>query len=105
MAPPQRGAGGYRDVKVSLGSSEIAEQRGGFGRPGIESPFRDRTKETNLELFGRMCAGEFTAGTRVLRAKIDMQHENMQMRDPVMYRIRDERHHRTGDTWKIYGRT
>jgi len=83
-------------------AEDIAEQRGGFGQAGIESPFRDRPTEDNLDLFHRMREGEFTAGSKVLRAKIDMQHENMQMRDPVMYRIREETHHRTGETWKIY---
>ncbi len=80
----------------------ISSQRGGYGRPGIESPFRDRAVDQNLDLFRRMRTGEFDEGTHVLRAKIDMQHENMQMRDPVMYRIRKLEHHRTGDTWKIY---
>ena len=80
----------------------ISEQRGGYGRPGIESPFRDRPVEENLDRFRRMRAGEFSEGSCVLRARIDMQHDNMQMRDPVMYRIRDEHHHRTGDSWKIY---
>ena len=80
----------------------ISAQRGGYGRPGIESPFRDRSAEESLDLFERMAAGEFVDGACVLRAKIDMQHENMQMRDPVMYRIRKEEHHRTGDAWKIY---
>jgi glutaminyl-tRNA synthetase len=80
----------------------ISEQRGGYGKPGVESPHRDRTPEENLELFTGMRNGDFAEGSRVLRAKIDMQHENMQLRDPVMYRIRDESHHRTGDTWKIY---
>jgi len=80
----------------------IAEQRGGFGQPGVESPFRSRTAAENLDLFRRMRSGEFDEGSRVLRAKIDMQHENMQMRDPVMYRIRSEPHHRTGQDWPIY---
>lgn len=80
----------------------ISAQRGGFGRPGEASPFRDRGIEENLDLFTRMRAGEFAEGTRVVRAKIDMAHENMQMRDPVMYRIRRGHHHRTGDTWPIY---
>ncbi len=83
-------------------SEAISEQRGGYGQPGVESPFRDRPVEENLDLFRRMRAGEFAEGSHVLRAKIDMQHENMQLRDPVMYRIRNEHHHRTGDTWKIY---
>jgi glutaminyl-tRNA synthetase len=80
----------------------ISAQRGGYGQPGVESPFRGRPVEESLDLFGRMRAGEFADGSYVLRAKIDMQHENMQMRDPVMYRIRGEAHHRTGDSWKIY---
>src|SRR6478735_5796155 len=80
----------------------ISEQRGGYGNPGVESPHRNRSVEENLALFRRMRAGEFEEGSHVLRAKIDMQHENMQLRDPVMYRIRDEHHHRTGDAWKIY---
>lgn len=81
---------------------EISAGRGGFGRPGVNSPYRDRTVEENLDLFRRMRAGEFGDGTHVLRAKIDMAHENMQMRDPVMYRIRRAHHHRTGDSWAIY---
>ena len=80
----------------------ISQQRGGFGQPGTESPFRSRTVEENLELFRKMRDGAFDEGTRVLRAKIDMQHENMQLRDPVMYRIRHEPHHRTGNRWHIY---
>lgn len=80
----------------------ISAQRGGYGKPGVESPHRSRTPEENLDLFRRMRAGEFTDGSRVLRAKVDMQHENMQMRDPVMYRIRHEHHHRTGDAWVVY---
>ena len=80
----------------------ISEQRGGYGNPGVESPHRDRAVAENLDLFARMQAGEFGEGERVLRAKIDMQHDNMQMRDPIMYRIRDEAHHRTGTIWKIY---
>lgn len=80
----------------------ISAQRGGYGRPGVESPYRTRTPEENLDLFRRMRAGEFAEGSRVLRAKIDMQHENMQMRDPVMYRIRFRHHHNTGDAWCIY---
>ncbi len=80
----------------------ISEQRGGFGRPGIESPFRDRPVDENFDLFRRMRAGEFAEGSLVLRAKIDMQHQNMQMRDPVMYRIRKAHHHRTRDAWNIY---
>ncbi|MFM7253111.1 MAG: glutamine--tRNA ligase/YqeY domain fusion protein [Ilumatobacteraceae bacterium] len=80
----------------------ISAQRGGYGKPGIESPFRSRSADENLDLFRGMRAGEFADGSRVLRARIDMQHENMQMRDPVMYRIRHEHHHRTGDAWCLY---
>jgi glutaminyl-tRNA synthetase len=80
----------------------IRAQRGGYGKPGLESPFRNRSVDDNLDLFRRMRAGEFPDGSRVLRAKIDMQHENMQMRDPVMYRIRRGRHHHTHDAWLIY---
>ena len=80
----------------------ISAQRGGFGRPGVEGPFRDRPVDENLDLFRRMAAGEFPDGSRVLRARIDMQHENMQLRDPIMYRIRHAHHHRTADDWCIY---
>lgn len=80
----------------------ISAGRGGYGKPGVESPFRNRSPEDSLDLFRRMRAGEFADGARVLRAKIDMQHENMQLRDPIMYRIRNLAHHRTGDTWAIY---
>ena len=76
-------------------SETISAGRGGYGKPGVESEYRDRGVEENLDLFRRMRAGEFPEGSRVLRARIDMQHENMQMRDPVMYRIRDQRHFRT----------
>jgi glutaminyl-tRNA synthetase len=80
----------------------IRAQRGGYGVPGTESPHRDRPVGENLDLFRRMRAGEFADGSMVLRAKIDMQHENMQLRDPIMYRIRRGHHHRTGDTWVVY---
>ncbi|HZX56637.1 MAG TPA: glutamine--tRNA ligase/YqeY domain fusion protein [Ilumatobacteraceae bacterium] len=80
----------------------ISAQRGGYGKRGVESPFRTRSVDENLDLLRRMRAGEFADGSRVLRAKIDMQHENMQMRDPVMYRIRRGHHWRTGDDWVIY---
>jgi glutaminyl-tRNA synthetase len=80
----------------------IREQRGGYGKPGVESPFRNRSIDDNLDLLRRMRAGEFADGSMVLRAKIDMQHDNMQLRDPVMYRIRRGHHHRTGDAWVIY---
>lgn len=80
----------------------MSANRGSFGVPGVESPFRDRTPAENLDLLRSMRAGEFGEGSRVLRAKIDMAHENMQLRDPVMYRIRHAHHHNTGDAWKIY---
>jgi glutaminyl-tRNA synthetase len=80
----------------------ISANRGGFKTPGVDSPWRDRSVEENLDLFRRMRAGEFADGARVLRARIDMAHENMQMRDPVMYRIRHEHHFRRGDDWCIY---
>jgi glutaminyl-tRNA synthetase len=80
----------------------ISAQRGGYGRLGVESPYRERSVAENLDLFRRMRAGEFGDGSRVLRAKIDMQHENMQLRDPVMYRIRRGHHWRTAEQWVIY---
>ena len=80
----------------------ISAQRGGYGKPGIDSPYRNRTPDENLDLFRRMKVGEFTDGARVLRAKIDMNAENMQLRDPVLYRIRRGHHHRTQDRWVIY---
>jgi len=83
-------------------SETISAQRGGYGNPGVESPYRNRSIDENLDLFRRMRAGEFDEGAKVLRAKVDMQHENMQMRDPVMYRIRFSHHHNTGDEWCIY---
>jgi len=82
--------------------AEIREYRGNFHLPGKASPYRDRRPEENLELFRRMKAGEFPDGTRVLRAKIDMHSGNMNLRDPLMYRIRRARHHRTGEEWCIY---
>ncbi len=80
----------------------ISAQRGGFGRPGIESPYRDRPIDENQRLFRAMRAGEFPDGAKVLRARIDMQNENMQLRDPIMYRIKRATHYRTGDDWLIY---
>ena len=80
----------------------ISEQRGGFTTPGVNSPFRDRSPEKNQTLFRGMRDGEFADGEKVLRAKIDMNHENMQMRDPVLYRIRRQHHVRTGDEWIIF---
>lgn len=80
----------------------ISVQRGGYGKPGVESPYRDRSVDENLALFRRMRSGELPDGSHVLRAKADMQHDNMQLRDPIMYRIRHEHHHRTGDDWVLY---
>ncbi len=81
---------------------EIKEMRGTPTRPGIESPYRNRSVEENLDLFERMKNGEFGDGEHVLRAKIDMTSPNMNLRDPIMYRIRHATHHRTGDKWCIY---
>ena len=86
----------------SLSAEEIREHRGTLTQPGKASPFRNRSREENLNLFERMRAGEFGDGTHVLRAKIDMNSPNVNMRDPVMYRILHAPHHRTGDTWCIY---
>ncbi|TXF89057.1 glutamine--tRNA ligase/YqeY domain fusion protein [Neolewinella aurantiaca] len=83
-------------------AEEIAEQKGDIDRPGTNSPFRDRTPAENRDLFERMKAGEFADGSKVLRAKIDMAHPNLLLRDPVLYRIKKETHHRTGDEWCIY---
>jgi glutaminyl-tRNA synthetase len=83
-------------------SEQIAAQKGDLHTPGINSPFRDRSVEENLELFAKMRTGEFADGERVLRAKIDMAHPNMIMRDPLIYRIKHAHHHRTGDAWCIY---
>ena len=80
----------------------ISAQRGGYGKPGIESPFRSRTPGENLHLLRRMRAGEFPDGAHVLRAKIGMAEKHMLMRDPIMYRIRHTEHHRTGNQWCIY---
>ena len=83
-------------------SEQIAEQKGTPTVPGTESPYRSRTPEENLDLFMRMNAGEFAEGSRVLRAKIDMASPNMHFRDPIMYRIINHPHHRTGTKWKVY---
>ncbi|HEX6387570.1 MAG TPA: glutamine--tRNA ligase/YqeY domain fusion protein [Anaerolineae bacterium] len=85
-----------------LSAEEIRAYRGTLTEPGKESPYRDRSIEENLDLFERMRAGEFPEGSRVLRARIDMSSPNINMRDPVMYRILFETHHRTGDKWCIY---
>lgn len=81
---------------------KISEQRGIPTRPGIESPFRDRPTGESLDLFERMRKGEFENGAMILRAKVDMASPNMHMRDPIMYRILHQHHHRTGDEWCIY---
>lgn len=86
----------------SLSPEEIKEYRGAFGKPGKNSPYRDRSVEENLDLFERMRAGEFKEGEHVLRAKIDMASGNMNLRDPIMYRILHVPHHRTGNKWCIY---
>jgi glutaminyl-tRNA synthetase len=86
----------------SLNADEIRAYRGTLTEPGRNSPYRDRPVEENLDLFGRMKAGEFEDGTHVLRAKIDMASPNFNMRDPTLYRIRHASHHRTGDAWCIY---
>ena len=85
-----------------LSPDEIRKYRGSFNETGRESPYRNRSVEENLDLFKRMRAGEFADGSRVLRAKIDMSSPNLNMRDPVLYRILRATHHRTGDKWCIY---
>ena len=85
-----------------LSADEIRDYRGTLTQPGKNSPYRDRSVEENLDLFQRMRAGEFPDGSRVLRAKIDMASPNLNMRDPVLYRILRATHHRTGDEWCIY---
>jgi glutaminyl-tRNA synthetase len=85
-----------------LNADEITQYRGTLTEPGKDSPYRNRSIEENLDLFERMRAGEFPNGARVLRAKIDMASPNLNMRDPVMYRIVHAEHHRTGDKWCIY---
>lgn len=86
----------------SLPLDEIRAGRGTPSEPGTDSPFRNRSADENLDLFRRMRAGEFDEGEHVLRAKIDMGHQVMLLRDPIMYRIRKVEHHRTGDKWCIY---
>ena len=94
----------WAELLISRGLAYVDDQdaeaisagRGGFGQPGTDSPFRDRPVDENLRLFREMAAGQHPEGSRVLRARIDMQHENMQMRDPVMYRIRHQHHYRQG---------
>ena len=85
-----------------LSAEEIRKHRGTLTEPGKDSPYRNRPVEENLNLFERMRAGEFPDGSRVLRAKVDMSSPNINMRDPVMYRILHAEHHRTGSKWPIY---
>jgi glutaminyl-tRNA synthetase len=85
-----------------LSQEEMRQSRGTLTEPGVNSPYRNRTIEENLELFHRMKQGEFNDGAKSLRAKIDMASPNINMRDPVIYRIKKVQHHRTGDTWCIY---
>ncbi len=94
----QKGAAYVCDLPLD----EMRAGRGDGRRPGTNSPYRDRTVDVNLDLFRRMRAGEFEDGARVLRAKIDMAAANMQLRDPVMYRILKSEHHRTGNAWCLY---
>jgi glutaminyl-tRNA synthetase len=93
---------GGKAYVCDLSAEEIREYRGTFSKPGKESPFRNRSVKENLDLFLRMRTGEFEDGSRVLRAKIDMAAGNLNMRDPVIYRILREEHHRTGNDWCIY---
>ncbi|HAA22108.1 MAG TPA: glutamine--tRNA ligase [Cytophagales bacterium] len=86
----------------SQSSEAMAEQKGTPTKPGVAGPYRDRSVEENLELFDKMKRGEFEEGKHVLRAKIDMEHTNMLMRDPIMYRVVNKAHHRTGTEWHIY---
>ncbi|MBO6605354.1 glutamine--tRNA ligase/YqeY domain fusion protein [Psychroserpens sp.] len=86
----------------SQSSEAMAEQKGTPTQPGVDGPYRNRSVEENLDLFERMKNGEFDEGEHILRAKIDMKHPNMLMRDPIMYRVLKKHHHRTGDEWCIY---
>ena len=91
-----------RAYVCDLSEEEFRTHRGTITTPGTDSPYRDRSIEENLELFLAMRAGDFPDGAKVLRARIDMAHPNMKMRDPPLYRIRHATHHRTGDAWCIY---
>lgn len=86
----------------SQSSEAMAEQKGTPTQPGVDGPYRNRSVKENLDLFTRMKNGEFAEGEHILRAKIDMQHPNMLMRDPIMYRIINKSHHRTGNDWCVY---
>ena len=85
-----------------LNFDDIKKNRGTLKEPGIDSPFRNRTIDENLDLFNRMRNREFPDGSKTLRAKINMSHSNMNMRDPIIYRIIHKSHHRTKDRWCIY---
>ena len=85
-----------------LNSDQVRLQRGTLKEPGIDSPYRERSVEENIDLFAKMKSGDYANGEKTLRAKIDMAHSNLNMRDPVMYRILHATHHRTGDEWCIY---
>ena len=94
-----------RDDKAyvdDLSPEEIRQYRGTLTEPGKNSPYRDRSSEENLDLFQKMRSGEYPDGAKVLRAKIDMTSPNINMRDPILYRIMRAHHHRTGDEWCIY---
>ena len=91
-----------RAYVCDLSGDDIRKTRGSLTEPGTESPYRDRPVEENLDLFARMRAGEFPDGSRTLRAKIDMSAPNINLRDPIMYRILRAEHHRTGNAWCIY---
>ena len=92
---------GYAYV-CDLNADEIRSTRGTLTTPGVNSPFRDRSRDENRELFEKMRSGEFPEGSRVLRARIDMASPNLHLRDPTLYRIRYQTHHNTGDSWCIY---
>ena len=93
---------GEKAYVCDLSTADIREYRGTLTKPGRESPYRNRSIEENLDLFERMRSGKFDEGSRVLRARIDMASGNLNMRDPVIYRILKVSHHRTGDRWCIY---
>ena len=92
----------FTRFNAPIDRSEARALRGTLTEPGVNSPHRERTPEENLDLLERMKAGEFDEGSRVLRARIDMASPNMNLRDPILYRIRKVPHHQTGDDWVIY---
>ena len=89
-------------IRDSLSADEIKQYRGDYNTPGKESPYRNRSIEENLQLFEEMKEGKYQDGAKVLRAKIDMASPNINMRDPVIYRVARMSHHNTGDKWCIY---